>query len=123
MRITAKFYSCDEAELAARSLRRECDGISDIILRQKRSFEETAHSAPLGFYINLSAGGYSFVPASVNGLTPENSAPPVYGAKENYSPSSYDSGECTLEIICREESRKGISAILIGRGGHALCEE
>lgn len=122
MRITAQFYSTDDAEFAASALRREADGIFDVTVREKGGRQAHREDiAPMGFFTSINAGTASSVPMAVNGLSPENSPLPVYGMGDDavtVFPSNTVPAE--LDVICRQSAAKKVSGMLINRGGHNL---
>ena len=107
MKITADFYSLDDAEFAAAAIRRNTDGIYDINITEKRINPHRDGSfAPMGFISGLSTGYSSAVPV-----------PAVQPAADN---SYSDPKSASIEIICRPSSARRVSAALISRNAHNI---
>lgn len=111
MKITAHFYSSDDAEFAAAALRRNMDGIFDISIKEKPT---RAHRdgvfAPMGFFNSLGMGSTSSLPV------------PAYGGKDVVTADmgEAESKSAVVDVICRTSCAKRVSGILLNRGGHDL---
>ena len=115
MKITAQFYSVDDAEFAAAALRRNSDGIFDITVNESLTNPHRDHDfAPIGFFPGLGAGSASTVPLPAGNL-------PAYGAYDGASDGNiHEAKRASLEIICRPSEAKRVSSALISHGGHEL---
>jgi len=112
MKITAKFYSVDEAELAAAALRRNSDGIFDITINERPTGAgRDGTFAPMGFFSGIGSGSASAMPL------------PVYDAEsgtEQTDGNHHESKSATMEVICRQSEAKRVSGAVISHGGHNL---
>lgn len=122
MRITAQFYSADDADFAAAALRRETDGVFDVAVRERSTAPHRGENiAPIGFFTNINAGSTSSVPMSVNGISAGASTMPVYGMGDD-AVRIYpeEPRSATVDVICRQSAAKKVSGILVSRGGHNI---
>lgn len=110
MRITAQFYSVDDAEFAAAALRRNTDGVFDVAIREKPTgARRDGDFAPMGFFTNISTGNASGVPV------------PVFGDLSAGRGDDTDVPKsAVVDVICRPSSAKLVSGILLNKGGHDL---
>lgn len=122
MRITAQFYSADDADFAAAALRRETDGVFDVAVREKRvDPHRDGNFAPMGFFTNINTGAASSVPVAIGGTSAESSAVPVYGMGDDAVKIYPDEPKsATVDVICRQSAAKKVSSILISKGGHNI---
>ncbi|MGN0666797.1 MAG: hypothetical protein ACI4KF_09765 [Huintestinicola sp.] len=103
MRITAHFYTTDEAERAASAIRNDLSGVFDVTINSRTE-------------VNSSDNKYIF--GALPGTLGERSIPvPLVGLSDG-RPAT-DNG-ADVEVICRASESKRISGILINRGGHEL---
>ncbi len=109
MRITAQFYTVDEAELAAAELRRHTDGIFDAAIREKpTNVHRDNDFAPMGFFTNLNTGSTSGVPV------------PVFNDPADAYYTNAKTTAAVVDVICRASSARTVSSILRSRGGHDI---
>lgn len=107
MKITAKFYSVDDAEFAAAAIRRNSDGIFDITVNERpTNARRDREFAPMGFFSSLGTGSQSAVPVPAAELTADSNL--------------HEAKDATIEIICRSSEAKRVGGAIISHGGHEL---
>lgn len=111
MKISAHFYTVDEAEAAAAALKADPRGVFDITVNENTAsvggrHENVRDTAPMGMITQMNSGGMSAA-MTIPLVNASNEAP-------------LPSGGAEVEIICRASESRRVSGILINRGGHAL---
>lgn len=114
MKFTAEFDSVNSADLAAAAIRQNISSFYDISVTENRSRKSYTANKNLHSFssYNPSVSQYIFsFPVSTDGI---------------YSNTIEDMNEtelrsdATLQVICRGNDRKKISAIIIGYGGREI---
>lgn len=112
MKITARFYSVDDAEFAAAAIRRNGSDIFDITINERSTGAgRDGTFAPMGFFSGIGSGSTAAMPL------------PVYGAIsdiEQPDGNHHESKSASIEIICRASEAKRVSSAIVSHGGHDI---
>ncbi len=111
MRITAEFYTADEAEFAAAALRQITDGVFDIAIREHSDEHHEKHSSspagPIGFFANINTGSMTGVPVPYYNVSEPVNIPDI---KKN----------AVIDVICRPSAAHRVYSVLVAKGGHRI---
>lgn len=110
MIITARFFSSDDAEFAAATIRKNTDGIASVrICENPTGAHRDRDFAPIGFFSNMTSGNAPGIPVPLFEF---------YSDEVEYDPP--EPKAATLEIVCRPSEARRVSSVLINKGGHDL---
>ncbi len=116
MKITADFYTPDEAAYAAGAVKNNFPEIKDVSISGRPSdFIRNER--------NSFISGYIFQNNTAYGLGGGN---PIYAVGRDYSANRSDNekrGTYTASVICTKDKARDVAGILINRGGHNITEE
>lgn len=113
LRITANFYSSDDADFAAAALRRNTDGIASVSIHENPTGAHRDRDfAPIGFFTNLNTGNVPGVPVPDFEAFDVNE---IGRTEDEPEPRS-----ASIEVICRPSAARRVRSVLVNRGGHDI---